>query len=181
VYRQLEDFLEKQGHSDMADRVYIAQKRRERKEVLEWYSITWWWNLFLDWFIRYGRSPDLAFLYSIVVVLFGSIVFWKKDGMQSTGGDATSKKEVPSRIHKTIPRLARVQNLSNRARPVPAIDYSPIWYSLDLFISIVDLHMAKYWEPQPGRRWARLYMRFHIIMGWILIPISLLALTGVIR
>jgi hypothetical protein len=148
---------------------------------LEWYSITWWWNLFLDVFIRYGRSPDLAFLYSLFVILLGSIVFWRGDGMQPSAGNASPQIKVPSHVPKALPRWMRAQMLANRYRSNPAVDYNPVWYSLDLFISIVDLRMAEDWEPKPERQWARVYMRIHIILGWILIPIGLLALTGVIR
>jgi hypothetical protein len=181
VYRHLEEYFEKRGHSDLADQVYIAQKRRERREILEWYSITWWWSLFLDLFIRYGRSPDLAFLYSLFVVVFGSIVFWRKDGMRPTASDAPPQIKTPSHIPKTLPRWMRMQMMASQTKSNALVDYNPIWYSLDLFISIVDLRMAEDWEPSPERQWARAYMRIHIILGWVLIPIGLLALTGVIR
>jgi hypothetical protein len=74
-----------------------------------------------------------------------------------------------------------MQMMASQTKSNSSVDYNPIWYSLDLFISIVDLRMAEDWEPRPERMWARAYMRIHIILGWILIPIGLLALTGVIR
>jgi len=90
-------------------------------------------------------------------------------------------KSEPRMCILTIQRLTRMQDLAKRTKPNPTVDYSPIWYSLDLFLSIVDLRMARYWEPIPERRWAKMYMRFHVILGWILIPIVLLALTGIIH
>jgi hypothetical protein len=58
--------------------------------------------------------------------------------------------------------------------------YNPFWYSLDLFLPFVDLKMADKWMPKPERRFARHYMRFQAIAGWILIPIAILSITGIV-
>ena len=56
--------------------------------------------------------------------------------------------------------------------------YNPFWYSLDRFIPI-DLSIANLWMPRADKRIARHYLRIHIILGWSLIPILLLAWTGI--
>lgn len=58
LYRNLESYFSEYGHSDWADEVLIEQKRRERSDLLKWYSLKWWWSLFLDGFILYGKRPQ---------------------------------------------------------------------------------------------------------------------------
>jgi uncharacterized protein YjbI with pentapeptide repeats len=59
--------------------------------------------------------------------------------------------------------------------------YSRFWYSLGLFLPFVDLQADKVWKPKSDQTFLRNYMRVHIILGWILIPIVLAALTGLIK
>lgn len=59
--------------------------------------------------------------------------------------------------------------------------YNPLWYSVALFLPIVDLGDAKIWEPKTCRRCARHYMRLHIVLGYLLVPIGLAAWTGLIK
>ena len=60
-------------------------------------------------------------------------------------------------------------------------NYNPLWYSLDLFLPFIDLQVANVWLPKQRRHFARHYMRVQTILGWILIPIGLAALTGIIK
>ncbi|MGC9326500.1 MAG: hypothetical protein ACP5I1_02590 [Candidatus Hinthialibacter sp.] len=50
------------------------------------------------------------------------------------------------------------------------------WYSLDLFLPVVDLQMARRWTPQAD--WARHYQCMHTLLGWILVPLFLASLFG---
>ncbi len=59
--------------------------------------------------------------------------------------------------------------------------YNALWYSLDLFLPLIDLQAASAWQPKQDRRFARNYMRVHRIFGWILIPVGLAAFTGIIK
>jgi uncharacterized protein YjbI with pentapeptide repeats len=59
--------------------------------------------------------------------------------------------------------------------------YSRFWYSLGLFLPFVDLQADKVWKPKADQTFLRNYMRVHILAGWILIPIVLAALTGLIK
>ena len=58
--------------------------------------------------------------------------------------------------------------------------YNPFWYSLDLFLPFIDLKMSGVWQPKEARKFVRHYARIHTIIGYILIPIGLLAVTGLI-
>jgi hypothetical protein len=59
--------------------------------------------------------------------------------------------------------------------------YSPFWFSLGLFLPFVNLYAAEIWRPKNEYWWGRNYMRIHILFGWILVPLGLAALTGLIR
>ena len=151
VYANLETFFRRNGYPEEADKIYIAQQQRERREVLRWYSPKWWWNLFLDIFVKYGRSPGRALVWSALFIGAGVVVFWHKDRME------LQKPEYAPR------------------------NYSSLWYSLDLFIPFVDLDAANIWAPKQDRRFAWFCVRILKVLGWILIPIGLAALMGLIK
>ena len=59
--------------------------------------------------------------------------------------------------------------------------YSRFWYSLGLFLPFVDLQANKVWKPKADQTFLRNYMQVHVLLGWVLIPIVLAALTGLIK
>ena len=175
TYTVLENYFLAQGYPERADRVYTAYKRRERAEALSPTSLDWWWSLFLDVFVSYGRSPGRAIIWGLLLILLGGFVFRKEEGMVSL-----SKREiVGSKVGK---RGTLSRKIPMRVEFSPhGISYNPFWYSLDLFIPFVDLGYDTNWFPKPGRKWAVMYSKLHMLAGWILIPIGLLAITGVIK
>jgi hypothetical protein len=56
--------------------------------------------------------------------------------------------------------------------------YSRFWYSFDLFIPVIKLDIEEIWKPDPRYRCTWLYAKWHKILGWILVPILVAALTG---
>jgi uncharacterized protein YjbI with pentapeptide repeats len=112
----------------------------------------WLWSLSLDALVSYGRKPAKAFLISIPILFLGWVVFRSRNGMVSRQPEDDSRS------------------------------YSPFWYSLDLFAPVLNLGHANAWIPKENRHWlARHYMYVHRILGWILIPIGLAALTGLVK
>ena len=59
--------------------------------------------------------------------------------------------------------------------------YSRFWYSLNLFLPVVDLQAGKVWKPKADQTFLRNYMRVHALLGWILIPIVVAAVAGLIK
>ena len=59
--------------------------------------------------------------------------------------------------------------------------YNPIWYSFDLFAPIIDLEAASVWAPRPDKVGMWFYLRIHRLLGWILVPIAILAITGLLQ
>ena len=121
-------------------------------------------------------------------------------------------------------RGTRNANISS----IRALKYSRFWYSLDLYLPVVDIHASEMWVPvwpNDSRRvrfrdypkfaglivWSIVkrglkfvpilnnlrptsreveqvkdkvrwhYMHVHALLGWILIPIGLAAVTGIVK
>ena len=73
VFTRLEDFYRKLGYPRQADTFFRAQKKREREEVLGRFA--WAWSFFLEQFVGYGRSPERAIFWSVVIVGIGCVMF----------------------------------------------------------------------------------------------------------
>ncbi len=147
IYSSLAEFYHHEGYPREANQFLIAQKRREREEAL--HGMAWWWSLFLDWFVGYGRSPQRALVWSASIVLAGMLVF---------------------RPHRMEPRTTNLKT----------DHYSPLWYSVDLFLPLIKLQDAELWKPRDNFRFARFWSRLHTMLGWALIPIAVAAWTGML-
>jgi hypothetical protein len=152
VYERLESFFRQQGSPDNADEVYIAKRQRERREALQGVGAKIW-SLFLDLSVGYGRRPARVLLPCVVFVSIGCFVFSGKIG-------GMKRKDVQNKAPH---------------------NYCSFWYSLDLFIPLINLHAVEFWTPGNRCRFAKAWMRIHTMAGWILIPIALAALASVIK
>jgi uncharacterized protein YjbI with pentapeptide repeats len=59
--------------------------------------------------------------------------------------------------------------------------YNRFWYSLGLFLPVVNLQSSDVWKPKSDCWFLRHYVRVQILLGWILIPILLAAIGGLIK
>ena len=59
--------------------------------------------------------------------------------------------------------------------------YSKFWYSLGIFLPVIELPLTKLWLPSRNHKWVWWYMHIHALLGWLLISIGLAALTGIIK
>ena len=101
--------------------------------------------------IGYGRHPARAFIWMALFVAIGVAVFWSEKQMDAMEPD----------------------------KPQP--NYSPFWYSLDLFVPIARLQAADRWAPRQQRYLAWIYLRLHVLLGWVLVPLGLAAVSGLIQ
>jgi hypothetical protein len=102
-------------------------------------------------FLGYGRFPLPPIIWSAVFIIAGTLLF----------------------------RRVRMEQI--RKDETNSTSYSEFWYSLELFLPVVDLGMAKSWRPEESRKSICTYARIHQLAGWILIPVFLAAVTGVIK
>jgi uncharacterized protein YjbI with pentapeptide repeats len=151
VYSHLEEFFLRQGYRADADEAFIAGKVGERQE--------------------YFRSGDwLGWLRSWVLDLLVGY------------GRKPWRAGIPCAVLVALgcvlfsPKKMEAQNPEDTPRV-----YNRFWYSLGLFLPFVDLQSNKVWKPKADQTFLRNYMRVHILLGWILVPLVLAAVTGLIK
>ena len=151
VYSNLEKFFLSQGYRADADKAFIAGKVRERKEYFR----------SGDWF-GWLRSWMLCFLVGY--------------------GRQPWRPVIPCAF---LIALGCVLFSPNKMEPQKPEDtprvYSRFWYSLNLFLPVIDLQAGKVWKPKADQTFLRNYMRLHILLGWILVPLLVAAITGLIK
>jgi hypothetical protein len=149
AYGTLESFFARHGDKRSANRTLFARRARERDGLPIRSQLG---SHLLNWTVRYGRWPALAFVWWAGFVALGTYVFTR------------------ARITLVDPAKANCQR------------FDPVWYSLDTFLPMVDLKYADDWkltrEADP-RAW--LYLRFHTLAGWVLIPVALAAISGLLK
>lgn len=149
-YQPLEDALRREGRTELADEVFENKEKKARSNA----GLGWQAkvkNFILYVLVGYGREPQRAFYWSALVVLFGWLVAFR------------NREDVEPR------------DIKDEHRP-----YDPFWYSLDLFLPIATLEAADVWMPRQSSRARRYYAGVHAVLGWILIPIGLAAITGLV-
>ncbi|MFT3895828.1 MAG: pentapeptide repeat-containing protein [Anaerolineales bacterium] len=150
AYHTLAQFLTEKGQPEWAAEVELTRKLRERDKILTPWSGAWVWSWFLYIFSGYGQRPVFAFIWSFLVIAVGAIVFRREEDMVILD--------------------------TSDAKPA----YSPVLYSFALFLPYIDLGIASKWDPKPNRRFAGTYKHVHRLMGWVLMPIALLAFGGIL-
>jgi hypothetical protein len=110
-------------------------------------------DFFQEWVFGYGTSIIQPFMCSALFILLGTLVFFRKHVMEPIAADC-----VP-----------------------PSPNYSGFWYSLELFLPVVELGVSKFWRPLPSEHHRVLYARIHQLAGWILIPVMVGVLTGSLK
>ena len=104
----------------------------------------------LSLLVRYGREPIRALYASIGFIVLGWIIFRQRRFVDP---------KVPEDQEKV---------------------FDPFWYSLDLFLPLSTLPDADTWVPKQDDQFRCIYARVHSLLGWILIPIGLAAITGLL-
>jgi hypothetical protein len=161
-YSNLEALFRRHEYPSEAREVFIAGKQRYREEVcLEMnksgffqrlkLTLAWLLNFVLDKSLGYGRHLERALIASAIILFLGwSLAFRKEEWMKTKDSkDAVDFKGK----------------------------YRGFWYSLDLFLPVVDFGDEEIWTPNEDRPKSAFYRRIHMILGHILVPLGLAALT----
>ncbi len=148
AYFKFEKYLNNIGRKVFADEVYVTFRERDRQHKIFFDKVV---DSLLYWLIDYGRKPQLAFGWSLIIVLLGMIIFWKEERMQ----------------------------LKRKDEFYPP--YNAWWYSLGLFLPINVMETSAYWTPNPKYKFLRLYMHIHALLGWVLLPLGLAAISGLVK
>jgi hypothetical protein len=180
-YLELAKALDGMGQEADAANVRIA-----KEDALRLYgNVTFakcCWKLILKLTIGYGYKPTRALWWMAGFVIFGAVLFswgYRAGAILATGEEPLGPlEESPRPAGYHPPFDARI-------------------FSLDQFLPIVELYQKGYWLPKPGAgpklrlpmvgaglslgtllHW---YLLLHILAGWILTPLFLAGLSGLVH
>jgi hypothetical protein len=208
-YRTLARVLRAAGDDRGAQDVGLALARARAKHLAKTYSwpLNWLHRLlsgFFDVAIGHGYRPWRGAVWLLYLQIIGTIAF----GLNApTIYDCTPNGDChniggPGLIKPADPVFITENQTRNLQAPSPTAhdiaytlppEYTPFnafWYSFDTLIPLIDLGQEKAWSPSPLTTkisddipgWALLfYLYFHIIMGWVLSTLTVVALTGLIK
>ena len=151
VYHRLEEFFARLGYRADADKAFIAGKRRERKAYFHDGDWFGWLRSWMLYLLVGYGRQSWRAIIPCAVLIALGCILFSPNKMEP------QKPEDVARV------------------------YSRFWYSLGLFLPFVDLQADKVWKPKADQTFLRNYMRVHIMLGWILVPLVLAALTGLIK
>lgn len=216
-YTQLEKVLRSIGRDDLADRTYLEQRRRQRLDQ-QAHKADWrhFWrraqieaglafDLAQKWVGNYGVRPTLRLVViSLVVVLFGTFIFSRKDAVERKEKESPIAT-APASQTSSAPVLDTGGSPSGRTSGLGVPDSKAdktetlgltraLGFSLNQFIPIVEIPSGNKWQPSQkllpspfSNESTSSYLSYafygtiHRILGAILMPLLVAALTGVLQ
>jgi uncharacterized protein YjbI with pentapeptide repeats len=161
---QLERYYSSVGDDAEAKRMYYRGRSELRENALnklgrtQWSRRTRWIDWWIKCFTGYGVHTWLLLIWIIGFLVVGTVIFWPNDTLDPVS------KDINAQLGWSTFR----EHLLDRGS-----------YSLDLFLPIVNLHVDEKWQPHEP--WRQFYAIFHSMVGWVLVPLLLASLSGIIR
>ncbi len=174
-YDQLAKVYLNEGRKDYHDKVMIAKYKDYYENHNNFIKDVWsgFWRLIFC----YGYCPFRIIVWDMVIIILGALLFCRgyKEG-----------------------KIIQANKFYSEEREVK-IRFTPFFYSLDVFLPIINLDMQKNWKPiiphnslndksflRKYRRMIKVYYLylwyvFQIVSGWILNIILITVLTGLIK
>ena len=152
IYAKLEKYFVREGAPDLADQVHITAKKREGKEAET--TLARVGNWILQFTVGYGRMPWRTFGESLVIILIWGFFYY-------LGG-------------------CMVRKIPEKKDERPGF-WLALLVSLGTFLPIIDLGTSKLLECKPDKEWFRYVIAAEKILGYILVPLWTMALTGLIK
>jgi hypothetical protein len=182
-YRQLAKVYTYLGDEDASQRVLVQMQNLQRSE--HWYQRPESW--FLRWSVGYGYHPLYAFWELVGLAGLGWIIYRRAElanSMVPTDNDAYALAKNANTLPPSYPR------------------FSPLVYSIENSLPLIDLGQGARWQPDPdprtiftsGGSWLskfdhilksptflRRFLWVQIFLGWILATLFAAGVTGIIR
>ncbi|MDA2912927.1 pentapeptide repeat-containing protein [Acidobacteriia bacterium AH_259_A11_L15] len=169
-YTQLEKVLRAVGQDDEANKVYLERRRVERQHQKK--GISWFFDWIYWWGANYGVHPYRLLLFAVLLLALGTVAFQHPAAVQPNQPPVVS----------TTQEAARQQKPEFNAQPLGFWDAARL--SLRSFLP-VDVPLLADWQPSDNRWfWAVKFSDlagFLKIMGWILVPVAIASITGLLR
>jgi hypothetical protein len=169
-YDQLAQVFRRMGREADAVEVLIAKQ----EDLIRHGKLSWWGRLtrrILGVTIGHGYRSGRALLWSLAFVIAGALIFgWAN----ARGLMAPSSPEI----------LTDPLYRAGGTIPPDYPRFEALFYSLDAFLPIVDLHQESFWLPDAGKPFGalvRIYLWIHIAAGWFLSTLFVSGVTGLVR
>lgn len=193
-YLTLERYYRTGGQQEEADRIYYAGRCTERRyarkkgTVVTWSKWEWLVNTFWKWLTGYGVQPGRLIWWISAFIVMGVVVFWPDSALRPKPADpptrpAPTAGAVVSPPAEPIARGAGAPvALATATRPPGPRRklrrfVARLGFSIDEFLPL-DLRFAEDLRPVGG--WRQAYAAVHITAGWILIPLLVGAVSGLL-
>jgi hypothetical protein len=189
-YLQLENDYNRKGDEAGARKIYRNGRLEARKNATRLHPvdkegtvienpIDRWslqrhvWDRFLGLFTGYGVQTWRLFVFALVFIVIGMVVFWSDDALVEV--EASESSGVPSGTLVASTAHVGGQNSYNLEERF----FDRAAYSVDLFLPVVRFGVDERWEPNQvsGQRYAVIHMFF----GWLVVPLLLASLAGIIK
>jgi hypothetical protein len=195
-YEHIAKLLDQAGQDEDAKEVLIEESRRDFEESTSWLRRQWGHVLWA--LLGYGHRKFKPLWYLAYLVVVGWIVFGLGDRcalLGPVGEDVLVSQSWLAR--DTLSRAMSLDEQRSLGLPPGFPPLSPLMYSLDLALPIIDLRQEAYWIPDPARgrvishdtwfgdlttaRVLRWYMWAHILLGWTFTTFFIVGLTGLVK
>jgi uncharacterized protein YjbI with pentapeptide repeats len=177
-YLQLEEFYRRTGNETKARNIYRRGRKDLRKNAKDRNSsIRWNWSRNLTdwlwkWVTGYGVDIWRLLLIAGVVILFGILMF-QFCATESVAPFCATDNVVQDNVVQDNVVLVRVKPVGGQESP------NLLLYSLDLFLPLVNLNIDNKWAPNGPV--LQIYAVVHALIGWLIVPLIVAALAGIMR
>jgi hypothetical protein len=167
TYRFTENWLRNRGEDREANKVYLAMRRRERREGPSGFARLWGW--FLDWSVGYGVRSHRLGIWLLAVLVLTVVLF-------------SSPRSVTHSVVLTTTEAGNTQTAIDPSRfPESWTALDAFWVAVRINVPLVNLGVKNDWapssEPIPWLPWItyETYAGFVALTSWITVPLFLAA------
>jgi len=161
------------GYEDAARDVWIAKNEDYRSNFTKPFSQDCLWYTILKYAIDYGYKPWRALVSSGFVISLGYVLF----AIGYRRGRISPTNQTGYRDVRPSPTTIK-QHEANRP-PRDQVKFNAFFYSLETFTPFLKLDQSTSWTPSSI--FFRVYLYFHVTLGWALTLFVVGAITGLIK
>ena len=172
AYEQIVRTLNEDGLYEDARRIASEKITRERRLKPKWKRKGLWWLFWLCF--EYGFSPGRALCTTVLCILLGWAMFHVADyGLPG----------FPNVGHAMVANRYMSEGVAESPVGAPSCGerINALLYALDVFVPVLDLRQQHACSISPDRARWQIAQALYAILGWLLIPLSLLTFSGILK
>lgn len=163
AYTEFENCLQRNGDTALADEVFMAKKKYERKVNWgSWGPVAKAKSYISQTFQGFGRIPQRVLYWDFAFILVGAFIFRRQKMVL---------KKAAAKDHEEC----------KPDTPDDCPPYNSFLYSLTLFAPTIDTQYTNNWQPAATHRTTRWYMTLQKWAGYVLVPLTIGIWTGIFK